>query len=72
MNLLMQAMLFEKYGSARLDLVQLADVLNMSKSTIVNQLSAGTFPVKTYLDGKRYADIRDVAEYLDEVRKEAA
>lgn len=71
MSILLQAMLFEKYGP-RLDLDDLADALSISKSTIYNQMSAGTFPVKTYLDGKRYADVRDVAEYLDERRKEAA
>jgi predicted DNA-binding transcriptional regulator AlpA len=70
MSILLQAMLFEKYGP-RLDLDDLADALSMSKSTIYNQMSAGTFPVKTYLDGKRYADVRDVAEHLDEKRKEA-
>lgn len=70
MSILLQAMLFEKYGP-RLDLDDLADALSISKSTIYNQMSAGTFPVKTYLDGKRYADVRDVAEYLDERRKEA-
>lgn len=71
MSILLQAMLFEKYGP-RLDLDDLADALSISKSTIYNQMSAGAFPVKTYLDGKRYADVRDVAEYLDERRKEAA
>lgn len=70
MSILLQAMLFEKYGP-RLDLDDLAEALGVSKSTIYNQMSAGTFPVPTYLDGKRYADVRDVATYLDERRKEA-
>lgn len=70
-TILLQAMLFEKYGP-RLDLDDLAEVLSISKSTIYNQMSAQTFAVKTYLDvGKRYADVRDVATYLDSCRERA-
>lgn len=48
---------------------QLAEVLVVSKGTLFNQMTAGTCGVKTYLDGgKRFADYRDVAEYLDYVR----
>jgi predicted DNA-binding transcriptional regulator AlpA len=71
MSLLTQAWLLEKYG-ARLTLDQLADALAMSKNTIYNQVSQGTFPVRTYLDGKRYADYRDVAEHFDRCRSSAA
>lgn len=44
----------------------------MSKNTIYNQVSTGTFPVLTYVDGKkRFADVRDVASYLDTCRTRA-
>ncbi|MEY4908207.1 MAG: hypothetical protein RL260_1925, partial [Pseudomonadota bacterium] len=35
--------------------------------------SAGTCPVKTYVDqGKRWADFRDVAQHFDTMRETAA
>lgn len=72
MSLLCQAMIFEKYGP-RLDVLQLAEVLGLSKGALYNQFSAGTCPVKTYMDGnKRWADFRDVAQHLDECRSLAA
>ena len=71
-SLLSQAILAEKYG-LRLTMEQLAEVLTMAKTTIYNQISAGTFPVPTYVDGnKRFADFRDVAAYLDACRERAA
>lgn len=71
MSLLSQALIFEKYGP-RLDIEKLADVTGLKKPTIYNQMSAGTFPIKTYLDGgKRWADFRDVAEHLDACRDRA-
>lgn len=72
MSLLSQAMIFDKYGP-RLDIAQLAEVTGLKKPTIYNQMSAGTFPIKTYLDGgKRFADFRDVAEHLDACRDRAS
>lgn len=72
MSLVSQAMIFERYG-ARLGVEQLAEVLGITKGAVYNQISAGTCPVRTYLDqGKRWADFRDVAEHLDEMRKIAA
>ena len=71
-SLLMQAMLFDRYG-ARLSTEKLAEALGITKSTLYNQISAGTCPVKTYLDGgKRWADVRDVAEHFDLCRALAA
>lgn len=61
----------EQYG-LRLSLDQLAEVLGMAKNTIYNQVSSGTFGVPTYIDcNKRFADFRDVANYLDSCRKRA-
>lgn len=72
MSLLSQAYLLEHYG-LRLGVDQLAQALGMAKASIYNQISAGTFPVKTYIDGgKRYADFRDVAEHMDKCRQLAA
>ena len=72
MSLMLQAMLFERYGS-RLNTDQLADALGITKPALYNQISSGTCPVKTYLDaGKRWADCRDVASYFDQARQMAA
>jgi predicted DNA-binding transcriptional regulator AlpA len=71
-SLLTQAFIVEKYG-IRLNADKLAEVLGLTKPALYNQISAGTCPVKTYLEaGKRWADYRDVAAYFDEVRKVAA
>lgn len=65
MSLVTQAFVFERYGP-RLGIEQLAEVLGLSKGAVYNQVSDGTLPVKTYLDGgKRWADYRHVAEHLD-------
>lgn len=46
---------------------------NHGKGALYNQMSAGTCPVKTYMDGgKRWADYRDVAKHLDDCRKLSA
>jgi hypothetical protein len=68
MSLITQAFIVEKYG-LRLNVDQLADILGVTKPALYNQFSAGTCPVKTYVENKkRWADYRDVAEYLDECR----
>ena len=70
-SLVTQMIVAEKYG-LRLSIEQLASVLGISKGTVYNQLSAETFPLTTYIDnGKRWADYRDVAEYLDGCRDRA-
>ena len=70
-SLVTQMIVAEKYG-LRLSIEQLASVLGISKGTVYNQLSSETFPVTTYLDsGKRWADYRYVAEYLDCCRDRA-
>lgn len=72
MSLMTQAMIVEQYGM-RLSVEQLASLLGCSKGALYNQFSAGTCPVKTYVDGgKRWADYRDVAEHLDQCRQIAA
>ena len=74
MSLLTEAFLLERYKSPRLTMIQLAEVLRYkSRSTIYNKINDGTFPIPTYKgeNGGRYADARDVAEYLDRCREEA-
>lgn len=72
MSLITQAFIVERYG-LRLTAEQLAEVLGITKPSLYNQISAGTCPVKTYLDGgKRYADYQHVAEHLDACRLTAA
>lgn len=71
MSLLTQAYLLEKYGP-RLTVAQLAEVVGSAEQTIYNKCAKGTFPVLTYVDGgKRFADYRDVAKYLDDCRERA-
>ena len=70
-SLVTQMIIADKYGP-RLSVEQLASVMGLSKGAIYNQVSAGTFPVITYVDsGKRWADYRDVAEHLDKCRDTA-
>ncbi len=72
MSLITQAFIVERYG-LRLNTEQLAEILGISKGAVYNQISAGTCPVKTYIDGgKRWADYRDVANHLDGCRKLAS
>lgn len=53
----------------RLTTAELAVVLNIDAGTIRNKSINNTFPVHTYIDGRqRFADIRDVADYLDRKR----
>jgi hypothetical protein len=69
MSLLTQAFLLEKYGP-RLNVDQMAEVLQMARQTINNQMSDGSFPVPTYrANGRRFADYRDLAKHLDECRE---
>jgi len=71
MSFLAQAYLIEKHG-LRLSLKQLGEELAMSAGSIRNQISEDRFPIPTYLDqGQRWADHRDVADYLDQKRAAA-
>ena len=71
MSLLTQAYLLDKYGP-RLNIEQISEVLGMPAGSIYNAVSANTFALPTYLDGKRrWSDYRDVATYLDECRERA-
>lgn len=70
-SLVMQMIIVEKYGP-RLNVEQLAGVMGLSKGAVYNQVSSGSFPIITYVDGgKRWADYRDVAAHLDQCRETA-
>jgi len=72
MSILTQVMVAERYG-LRLDVAQLAALLGITPKTVYNQVSAGTFPIKTYVDGgQRWADYRDAAAHFDALREKAA
>lgn len=66
-SLVTQMIVAEKYG-LRLSTTQLAELLGMAPGSVRNQISAGTFPIRTYIDNGRWADYRDVAEHLDKCR----
>ena len=69
MSLIQTVYLMERYG-LRLNVEQLADALDSTPAAIHRRISDGTFEVPTYIDGKkRYADVRDVAAYLDAMRE---
>lgn len=71
MSLLTQVMVAERYG-LRLGVTELAALLGIEKKTVYNQVSAGTFPIKTYVDGgQRFADYRDAAAHFDNLRATA-
>ena len=53
----------------RISTRELAGVLSLHPQSIRNSISLKKFPVKTYLDGHlMYADLRDVADYIDSKR----
>lgn len=71
-SLVTQMIVTEKYG-LRLNTAQIAEVLGITKAAVLNKVSDGTMPIKTYMDaGKRWADYRDVAEHIDGCRARAA
>lgn len=71
MSILSQMVLIEKHG-LRVDLETLAAILGTKPATLRNRVSDRTLEIPTYVDsGKRWADTRDVAEYLDARRAEA-
>lgn len=71
MSLMIQAYLLEKYGP-RLDAEALGQLLDKNKHTIQNKIAANTLGIKTYVEGgKRWADVRDVADFFDRCRAEA-
>lgn len=65
--LITQMFLLDKYG-VRLDTRQLGEVLGISAGAVRNKIAQETLGIPTYVDGQRYADYRDVAEYIEKCR----
>lgn len=71
MTLLTLTFLMEKYG-VRVNLEVLAVILDTTPGNLRRRISLGDLEIPTYLDsGRRWADIRDVAHYLDACRQNA-
>lgn len=71
MNFLTTAYLMDKHG-LRLDLEALAKELDTTPANLRRRISLEDFEIPTYVDGgKRWADVRDVASYLDARREQA-
>lgn len=71
MSIATQMILLEKYGP-RLTIANLAGVLCISEKTVRNRIASREFGIPLYVEGGvRYADYRDVAQYLDECRERA-
>lgn len=71
MSMLTTVYLIERYG-LRLTMEQLAQVLGLAVATLHARIARGELDIPTYVNGKmRFADVRDVAEYLDIKRQEA-
>lgn len=71
MSILTTMVLIERHG-LRVDLEKLAEILDTTPSNLRRKISERTMEIPTYVDGgKRWADVRDVAEYLDQKRRDA-
>ena len=71
MSMMTLMYLLETYGP-RLSMEQLGRALGLSAHTLHGRLVRGELDLPTYVDGKmRWADARDVAEYLDRMREQA-
>ena len=66
-------MLAMKYNRLRLNIKEVADELGISASSIYNRRAKGTFDIPMYEDGGFvYADVRDLGDYIDRLRENAA
>ena len=71
MSFLTTAYLMEKHG-LRLDLEALSKELDTTPANLRRRISLENFEIPTYMDGgRRWADVRDVAAYLDDRREQA-
>lgn len=65
-------LLIAQYQKPRLGMQEIADLMGVSLDTARNLMYKGQMPIPTYKEGGRvFADIRDVAEYLDKMRESA-
>lgn len=65
-------MLYMKYDRVRLTIDEVAHELGMKSGTVRNQISDGSFPIPSYIEGRnRFVDVRALGKYLDERHAEA-
>lgn len=65
-------MLYMKYDRVRLTVDEVAQELGVKPGSVRNQISDGTFPVPSYVEGRnRYIDVRALGQYLDQRHEEA-
>lgn len=65
-------MLYLKYDRVRLTVDEVAHELGIKPGTVRNQISDGSFPVPSYVEGRnRFIDVRALGKYLDERYAEA-
>ena len=65
-------MLYLKYDRVRLSVDEVAHELGIKAGTVRNQISEGSFPIPSYVEGRnRYVDVRALGQYLDERHNEA-
>lgn len=65
-------MLYLKYDRVRLTIDETAHELGLKAGTVRNQISDGSFPIPTYIEGRnRYVDVRAMGKYLDDKYAEA-
>lgn len=65
-------MLYLKYDRVRLTVDEVAHELGIKPGTVRNQISDGSFPVPSYVEGRnRFIDVRALGQYLDERHAEA-
>jgi len=66
-----KAMIADRYGM-RLNMAQVAEILDLTTNTVYNMISAGELPIRTYKEGKRrFASYEAVADYLDSMDEQA-
>jgi|15BtaG_2_1085339.scaffolds.fasta_scaffold120596_1 predicted DNA-binding transcriptional regulator AlpA len=67
------AFLATQYKKLSFNIAELSMITGLGKQHIYNQISRKEFAIPTYREGgRRFADIRDVASYLDSRRKIAS
>ncbi|MGR7949629.1 helix-turn-helix transcriptional regulator [Alcaligenes sp. RM2] len=66
------AMLYLKYGRLRVSVKEVAQELGLTHGTVRNQISDGTFPIPSYVEGRnRFVDVRELGRYLDACYQQA-
>lgn len=71
-SLTLQLLLARFDGQVLIPFGPASKVIGIPEQTARNKLSAGTFPVKTVLNGtRRFIHVADLAEFVDSLRPES-